>query len=71
MPTYEYRCETDNGGCGHTFDVIQSFTDKPKKRCPKCKKHKLVKQFGCGNFIFKGTGFYATDYKQTDISTEA
>jgi putative FmdB family regulatory protein len=59
MPTYEYVCD----GCDHQFDEFQSFSDKPLKKCPECKKSKLRRLFGTGAaLIFKGSGFYQTDY---------
>lgn len=60
MPTYEYECE----GCGHTFDELQGFSDPPLTKCPKCKKKKLRRLFGTGAaLLFKGAGFYQTDYR--------
>ena|SRR3989338_635441 len=60
MPTYEYECES----CGHSFEQYQSMTDKKLKTCPKCKKSKLHRLIGTGGgIIFKGTGFYETDFK--------
>ena len=60
MPTYEYECTN----CKHTFTKFQSMTDKPLKRCPKC-RHKVERLIGSGaGIIFKGSGFYETDYKQ-------
>jgi len=59
MPTYEYECTK----CGHVFEVFQQITDKPLNECPKC-KGKVKRLIGTGaGIIFKGTGFYATDYK--------
>ena len=64
MPTYEYECLA----CKHRFEILQSITAKPKTKCPKCGK-KLKKLISSvGGFIFKGTGFYATDYKQSGKS---
>lgn len=60
MPTYEYRCTE----CGHQFDVHQRFSDEPLQECPKC-KGKLRKVFHPAGVIFKGSGFYTTDYKGT------
>jgi putative FmdB family regulatory protein len=61
MPTYDYRCNA----CGHTFDELQSFKDAPLTKCPKCKKNKLERLFGGGGaIIFKGAGFYETDYRR-------
>jgi len=60
MPTYDYECDN----CGHTFDVFQSITDKRLRKCPKCKKLSLYRLIGSGTgIIFKGSGFYETDYK--------
>jgi len=61
MPTYEYECLS----CKHKFEILQSITAKTKTKCPKCGKklRKLISS--TGGFIFKGTGFYATDYKKT------
>ena len=61
MPTYDYRC----GACGHEFDELQSFSEPPLTKCPKCKKNKLERLFGGGGaIIFKGAGFYETDYRR-------
>ncbi len=60
MPTYEYKC-TD---CGHTFELFQSMSAEPVKVCPNCKGH-VKRLIGPGlGPIFKGTGFYETDYKK-------
>lgn len=60
MPTYEYKCLE----CGHKFDALQSMSAKPLSICPKC-KGKLKRLIGMGSgIIFKGAGFYATDYKK-------
>ncbi|HYJ34362.1 MAG TPA: FmdB family zinc ribbon protein [Candidatus Binatia bacterium] len=59
MPTYEYECSK----CGHRFEVFQSMSDEPKKRCPKCRS-KVRRLIGTGaGMIFKGSGFYVTDYR--------
>ena len=59
MPTYEYKCTS----CGHTFEAFQSINDKPLSRCPKCKSTiRRVINGGMG-VIFKGSGFYTTDYR--------
>ena len=61
MPTYEYECEA----CSHTFDIMQSITDKKLSKCPKCGELKLARLIGMGSgIVFKGTGFYETDYKR-------
>lgn len=60
MPTYEYECEK----CHDRFDLFQSMKDEPIKECPKC-KGPVSRLMGSGSgIIFKGTGFYETDYKR-------
>jgi putative FmdB family regulatory protein len=60
MPTYEYVCSK----CGHHFEKFQSMRDEPLKKCPKCSKAALKRLVGGGaGLIFKGSGFYITDYK--------
>jgi putative FmdB family regulatory protein len=60
MPTYEYVCE----GCGCEFERFESITAKPLRRCPKCGKKKVKRLIGTGaGIIFKGSGFYQTDYR--------
>ncbi len=60
MPTYEYEC----GACEFAFEKLQSMTDKKLRKCPKCGKMKLNRLIGTGGgIIFKGTGFYETDFK--------
>jgi putative FmdB family regulatory protein len=60
MPTYEYACTK----CGHHFEHFQSMKDEPLKKCPKCGKRALKRLVGAGaGLIFKGSGFYITDYK--------
>lgn len=62
MPTYEYACSR----CGHRFEQFQSIKDPPLKRCPRCKKAALKRLIGTGaGLIFKGSGFYETDYKRS------
>ncbi len=59
MPTYEYECEA----CGEKFEIFQSIKAEPIKKCPKCGK-KVRRLIGAGaGVIFKGSGFYATDYR--------
>lgn len=61
MPTYDYVCTK----CGHELEVFQSMKDEPLKKCPKCKKQGLKRLLGGGaGLIFKGSGFYITDYKK-------
>ena len=60
MPTYDYQCQA----CGHEWELFQSMNDSPVKSCPACKKRKAKRLLGLGaGIIFKGTGFYETDYK--------
>lgn len=60
MPTYEYVCPK----CDHAFEQFQSMNDAPLKKCPKCKKAGVKRLIGGGaGLIFKGSGFYITDYK--------
>jgi putative FmdB family regulatory protein len=60
LPTYEYECQR----CGHRFELFQSMSDEPRKRCPEC-RGKLRRLLGAGaGIIFKGSGFYATDYRK-------
>lgn len=61
MPTYEYECDA----CAHRFEQFQAMSDAPLKTCPVCKKRKLIRLIGAGaGIIFKGSGFYETDYKR-------
>src|SRR6266550_4978 len=60
MPTYDYEC----GACKNTWDEFQSMSAKPTKKCPKCGKPKAQRKIGAGaGIIFKGSGFYQTDYR--------
>jgi putative FmdB family regulatory protein len=60
MPTYDYRCN----GCSHTFEHFQAISDKLLRKCPECGKPKLERLIGAGaGFLFKGAGFYITDYR--------
>ena len=60
MPTYDYKCKA----CGETMEIFQSMTDAPKRKCPKCGKNALERQIGTGAAVlFKGSGFYQTDYR--------
>ena len=62
MPTYAYRCKS----CSHEFEELQRITDDPLKICPSCHKPTLVRIIGGGaGLVFKGSGFYLTDYKKT------
>ena len=60
LPTYQYQCDS----CDHDFEILQSMLDKKLKKCPECGKNTLLRLIGAGSgIIFKGTGFYETDYK--------
>ncbi|NOT30136.1 MAG: zinc ribbon domain-containing protein [Planctomycetes bacterium] len=60
MPTYEYLC----AACGHELELFQNISEAPKKKCPACKRQKLKRKIGGGaGFLFKGSGFYLTDYR--------
>ena len=60
MPTYDYECDA----CGHEFELFQSITASVKRKCPECGKMKLRRLFGTGAaVVFKGSGFYQTDYR--------
>lgn len=62
MPTYDYCC----AACGHRFERFESINDDAPKACPKCGKKKAKRQLGTGaGLIFKGSGFYTTDYKKS------
>ena len=61
MPNYEYECQN----CGHLFERFQYMTADPIKECPKCRKPKAKRLISAGSgIIFKGSGFYATDYRK-------
>ncbi len=60
MPTYDYECQA----CKHAFEKFQSITAKPIRKCPECGKNKVRRLLGTGaGIIFKGSGFYQTDYR--------
>jgi len=68
MPTYDYECDA----CGHKFELFQSITADAERRCPKCKKLKLRRLFGTGAaIVFKGSGFYQTDYRSKSYQEKA
>ena len=68
MPTYEYKCEN----CDHHFENFQTMTSKPLRKCPECGKNKLIRLIGSGaGIIFKGTGFYQTDYRSENYKKAA
>ncbi len=68
MPTYEYKCKS----CGNKWDLFQSMTAKHIRKCPACGKNTAERQFGTGAaIIFKGSGFYETDYRSEDYKKAA
>ena len=68
MPTYDYECDA----CGHRFELFQSISADPEKKCPECKKLKLRRLIGTGAAVmFKGSGFYQTDYRSESYKKSA
>jgi len=68
MPTYDYIC----AACAHAFEQFQTMSAKKLRRCPKCKKQALERQVGTGaGLIFKGTGFYITDYRKAEAPRDS
>ncbi len=68
MPTYEYQCDA----CEHQFEEMQGIKEEPLVKCPKCKKKKLRRLIGSGaGLIFKGSGFYITDYRSDSYKSAA
>jgi len=68
MPTYDYRCKA----CEHEFELFQSMKDKPKRKCPVCGKNMLERLIGPGaGVLFKGSGFYETDYRSSSYTKGA
>lgn len=68
MPTYDYKCKD----CGHAWELFQSMTAKPEKVCPSCGKRAAERLIGRGGaIIFKGSGFYETDYRSADYKKAA
>ena len=68
MPTYEYRCDA----CGHEMEAFQSIKARPLRKCPECEKSSLERLIsGGGAVIFKGSGFYETDYRSKDYKQKA
>ena len=67
MPIYEYQCTQ----CGKTFEELQSFSDKPVTQCPFC-KGRVKKLIGRNvGLVFKGSGFYCTDYRSSGSSSSS
>jgi putative FmdB family regulatory protein len=68
MPTYEYHCDA----CGFDFEKFQSMSSSPIKKCPNCGKNKVRRLIGTGaGLIFKGSGFYITDYRDKSYADKA
>lgn len=68
MPTYEYECRK----CHHAFEAFQSISAKPITACPKCKRRTVQRLMSAGGgLIFKGSGFYITDYRSGDYKAKA
>lgn len=68
MPTYDYRCNA----CDHEFELFQSMKDAVKKKCPQCGKLALERLIGTGAAVlFKGSGFYETDYRSKSYKDAA
>ena len=68
MPTYEYKCHA----CDHSFELFQSITASSVRKCPKCGKLKVKRMIGMGaGVIFKGSGFYQTDYRSESYRKDA
>ena len=68
MPTYDYLC----GACGEEVEIFHAMTDAPKRKCPSCGRLKLERQIGAGGgIIFKGSGFYETDYRSAEYQKRA
>jgi putative FmdB family regulatory protein len=68
MPTYDYECDA----CGHEFELFQGINDPLQRKCPSCGKLKLRRLFGIGAaVVFKGSGFYETDYRSESYKKAA
>lgn len=68
MPTYDYQCRA----CGHRFELFQSMTEPVKRRCPRCARNALERLIGTGAaLLFKGSGFYQTDYRSESYTKAA
>ena len=68
MPTYDYRCSS----CGHRYELFQPITARPARKCPSCGKQTAKRLIGMGaGVIFKGSGFYETDYRSDSYRSAA
>jgi putative FmdB family regulatory protein len=67
MPTYDYRCSK----CGHRFELFHGIKDEARKRCPKCKGIARRVPTGGAGLLFKGSGFYITDYRSRSYKDKA
>jgi len=68
MPTYDYEC----GACGHAFELFQSITAKPVRKCPSCGRPRATRLIGTGaGVLFRGSGFYQTDYRSENYKQRA
>ena len=67
MPIYEYRC----GACGYQKEFLQRLSDKPLTKCPECGKRTFIKLVTAAGFQLKGTGWYATDFKNSGAKPAA
>ncbi len=67
MPTYDYRCTK----CGHRFELFHSIRDDAPKRCPKCRGRATRVPAGGAGLLFKGSGFYITDYRSKGYKERA
>ena len=68
MPTYDYECDS----CHHRYELYQSITAKPTKKCPACGKRTAKRLIGAGaSILFKGSGFYQTDYRSDNYKKGA
>ena len=67
MPTYDYQCTA----CGHAFELFQKMSDEPVAECPECGEQAERQISGGAGFLFKGEGFYITDYRSEDYKKKA
>lgn len=67
MPTYDYRCRK----CGHRYELFHRITDETPKRCPRCRGRAERVPAGGGGLLFKGSGFYITDYRSASYKEKA